>query len=66
MAYEQVDPQHLNLQPLTARESKFHVDEIRLNPQPPPPDPGPLEPQIHLIVEHIRSSRRANAAVVLA
>lgn len=66
MAYEQADPLCLNLQPLTARESKFHVDEIRLNPQAPPPDPGPLEPQIRLIAEHIRSARRANAAVVLA
>ena len=66
MSYKQANPRRLSLQPLATRKSKFQVDEIRLDPQDPPPDPGSLEPQIHLVAERIRTARRANAAVVLA
>ena len=66
MAYRQVDPRRIRLQPLGARKSKFHVDEIRVNPDSPPPDPGPMEPRIRQVAEQLRAARDRGAAVVLA
>ena len=66
MVYEKVDRRKIRLQPLADRQSKWHIDEIRIEPQAPPPFPGPLAEKIRLVAERIREARARNASVMLA
>ena len=66
MAYRQIDHRRITLQPLSSRESKFTIDEILVDPDSPPPAPGPLENSIRQTANRIHTARRRNAAVVLA
>ena len=66
MAYRQIDHRRIALQPLASRKSKFTIDEILVDPDSPPPAPGPLEKPIRQTADRIRTARRRNAAVILA
>ena len=66
MAYEQADLSGLAVQPLAARRNKTRLEDIRVDPETPPPDPGPLGPQIEWAASRIRQARQAGAAVMLA
>lgn len=66
MAYKQIDPRRIALQPLTARRSKHRIDEIRIDPDQPPPEPGDLAETIRRIAARMRSARKQGAAIILA
>jgi hypothetical protein len=66
MAYESTDLRRIRVRPLAQRPSKHTIDEIRLDPDAPPPDPGPLAPAIEKTARRIRQARRQGAAVILA
>ena len=66
MAYDRLDHRQLHVQPLAARKSKHHLDEIRRDPDATPPDPGAMAPAIAATVAAIRAARASGAAVILA
>jgi hypothetical protein len=66
VAYSQLDPRRVRLQPLAERRSKHALEEIRIDPDAAPPAPGSLAPRIELTVERIRAARRRGRAVILA
>ena len=66
MAYEKVDLGRIEIRPLHRRRSKYGIDDILLDPDSPPRDPGPLAAKIGLVAERIRSARECGASVVLA
>ena len=66
MAYEKVDLGRIEVRPLHRRRSKYGIDDILLDPDSPPRDPGPLAAKIGLVAERIRSARERGASVVLA
>ena len=65
-AYGQADLGRIEIRPLKERRSKYRIDDIRLDPDAPPPDPGPLTAKIRLTAARIRSARERGAAVILA
>ena len=66
MAYRQVDPRRIRVQPLARRASKFGLEHLRFDPDSPPPDPGPLAPRIEQVVRHLVQARRQGSAAILA
>ena len=66
MAYDRLDHRQLHVQPLAARKSKHHLDEIRRDPDATPPDPAAMAPAIAATVAAIRAARASGAAVILA
>jgi len=66
VAYRQVDLRRIRLRPLAERRSKHTLEEIRIDPDALPPDPGSLAPQIQRVADRIRAARAAGAAVILA
>ncbi len=66
MAYRQIDHRHIALEPLAARESKFALDEILIEPNAAAPNPGPMAKSIQHLAERIHAARLQGAAVVLA
>ena len=66
MAYKQIDHRHIALEPLAARESKFAIDEILVDPDAAPPDPGSMADSIQHLAERICAARQQGAAVMLA
>ncbi len=66
MAYNQLDTRQIHVQPLAARTSKHHLDEIRVDPETCPPDPGSMAPAIAQTTAAIRQARERGAAVILA
>ena len=67
MSYPRIDGRRVKVAPLADRESKHHIDEIRVDPD------GPLRPatprqtaQIEEIANRIRIARSRGAAVMLA
>ena len=66
MAYSPLDIRQVQVQPLAARKSKHQVDEIRIDPDATPPDPGDMSPAIGEVAAKIRRARERGAAVMLA
>ena len=66
MAYENTDLRRIEIRPLKERRSKYRIDDIRVDPDAPPPDPGPMAAKVRLIAARIRKARERGAAVVLA
>lgn len=66
MAYKQLNPRQIHVQPLAVRTSKHHLDDIRVDPDAPPPDPGSMAPAIAATVAAILRARAQGAAVMLA
>lgn len=67
MGYPRIDGRRVKVQPLAERESKHHIDEIRVDPD------GPLLPassrqaaQIRTIADRMRTARSRGATVMLA
>ena len=67
MSYPRIDGRRVKVAPLAARDSKHHIDEIRVDPD------GPLTPatprqtaQIEEIANRIRIARSRDATVMLA
>ena len=66
MAYDRLDHRQLHVQLLATRKSKHKIDEIRRDPNAPPPDPGVMVSAIAATVAAIRAARASGAAVILA
>ena len=66
MAYNRLDSRQIHVQPLSARTSKHYLEDIRVDPDTPAPDPGPMGPAIAEAIAAIRSARERGAAVMLA
>ena len=66
MAYDQVDPRRIRVRPLSDRQSKHTVEDLRLASDRPPPDPGPMRTAIEEVALRIRAARDSGRAVVLA
>jgi hypothetical protein len=66
VAYRQFEPRRIRVRPLAERQSKHQFAEIRVDPDSPPPDPGPLAPWIETAAARIRQARARGAAVILA
>lgn len=67
MGYPRIDGRRVKVQPLAERESKHHIDEIRVDPD------GPLltasarqAGQIQIIADRMRAARSRGASVMLA
>lgn len=66
MPYNRIDPRRIRVRPLASRQSKHTLDEIRIDPDAPAPDPGPMAAGIAQLAERIRAARQRGAAVILA
>jgi len=66
MPYKRIDPRQIRVHPLASRRSKHTLDEIRIDPEAPAPDPGPMADGIAQLAERIRAARQRGAAVILA
>ncbi|MCC7262615.1 MAG: hypothetical protein IT369_08860 [Candidatus Latescibacteria bacterium] len=66
MPYKRLDPRQIRVRPLATRQSKHTIEEIRIDPDAPPPDPGDMAPGIEALAARIRAARRQGAAVILA
>ena len=66
MAYRQIDHRRIVLKPLSARQSKFSVDEILVDPDASAPDSGPMADRLQRTAEKIRTARQRGASVMLA
>lgn len=66
MRPEPVDTRRVQVRPLAERRSKHTLAEIAVDPEAPPPDPGPMAGAIPVIVDRIRQARARRAAVILA
>ena len=66
MPYPRFDLQQLRVLPLAQRKSLTRFEEIRIDPDSPPPDAGPLRETIRRLAETILSARARGASVMLA
>ena len=66
MPYDKIDASKIDVLPLAERESFIDIERAAIDPAAPPPDPGPLVPQIDRLAERIADARRRDAAVMLA
>jgi hypothetical protein len=66
MPYNRIDPRQIRVRPLASRQSKHAIAEIRIDPDAPAPDPGPLAAGIEQLARRIRAARQQGAAVILA
>jgi hypothetical protein len=66
VAVERLDPRRIAVAPLASRTSKHRLEEILVDPDAPPPDPGPLAGAIERVADQVRAARRRGAAVILA
>jgi len=67
MAYPRLDPSRVRALPLAERTSKHTVEEIRIDPEAPPPEAeAGLEAAVSRAAEAIRAARSRGASVILA
>ena len=67
MGYPRIDGRRVRVEPLASRESKHHIDDIRVDPDGPLLPASPRQAaQIETIVQRIRAARSRGASVMLA
>lgn len=66
MPYPKIDYRTIAVQPLSKRTSKFTIEQILIDPESPPPDPGATQKEIQTIAEKIRTARKNGKSVMLA
>ncbi len=66
MALDPIDTRQVRVRPLADRRSKHALQDILIDPDSPPPAPGPMAAAIELAAERIYQARARGAAVVLA
>ncbi len=67
MGYPRIDGRRVQVEPLADRESKHHIDEIRIDPDAPlRPVSSRQAAQIETIARRIRTARTTGASVMLA
>ena len=66
MAYKQFDNSSIVVRPLSARASKFSIEDILVDPDATPPDAGHLTDGLLGVAQSIRRARESEAPVVLA
>ena len=67
MGYPRIDGRRVKIEPLADRQSKHHIDEIRVDPDSPPlPASSRQSAQIETVANRMRSARSRGASVMLA
>ncbi len=67
MGYPRIDGRRVQVEPLADRESKHHIDDIRVDPDGPlPPASSRQAAQIGTIADRIRAARSTGAPIMLA
>ncbi len=67
MGYPRIDGRRVQVEPLADRESKHHIDDIRVDPDDPlRPASSRQAAQIETIAQRIRAARSRGASVMLA
>ena len=66
MPHDRLDPRAIRVRPLASRTSKHTIEEIRVDPETPPPDAGTMAPALDAVVDRVRHARERDAAVILA
>ena len=65
MAFEQLDVSKIDVLPLAQRRSFIDFCAEAVDPQAPPPDPGPIGPRIDRLADRIVAARGREASVML-
>lgn len=65
MPQEPFDRARLRFRPLAERKSKLRIDDIAVDPDAAPPDPGAAGPQIDRIAADVVRARKGGAPVVI-
>ncbi|MCX5659905.1 MAG: hypothetical protein NTW19_09310 [Planctomycetota bacterium] len=65
MPYDAIDATRLQVLPLAARRSYIEIEKEAAQPNAPPPDAGPLAPQIDELANRIQAARSRGASVML-
>ena len=63
--YPEFDRSRIRFKPLGDRKNKFQIDEIAVDPDAPPPDPGLNARLIDLVADKVRASRDRGAPVAI-
>ncbi|MBI4586412.1 MAG: hypothetical protein HY717_20575 [Planctomycetes bacterium] len=63
--YPQFDRFQIRFRPVGERKSKFRIDDIAVDPDAPPPDPGRAGGEIAALAAEMRRARERRAPVIL-
>jgi hypothetical protein len=66
MPFDRLDADRIQTFPLRERQNQIDIAHDALDPAAPPPDPGPLGPQIDRLAERLAAAKKRGAAVMLA
>ena len=66
MPHDRLDERDIRVRPLASRRNKHTLDEIRVEPDTPPPDAGTMGPALDHVIDRIVRARDNSCAVVLA
>jgi len=65
MPYDAINPDRIDVQPLSKRKSFIRIEQDALSPDADPPDPGAMRGQIDRLAERIRAAKQRDASVML-
>jgi hypothetical protein len=65
MPHPRIDPAAIRVRPLAARKSFIDIADAGIDPDSPPPDPGPASRAIDAVAAAMRSARERDAARIL-
>lgn len=65
MAYDQIDPNLINVLPLDKRKSYIEIEQAAMDPSADAPDPGAMRGQIDRLAERITQAHERGASVML-
>ena len=66
MPHPRIDPSRIRVFPLAQRRNLVELARVAIDPDSPPPDPGPLAERLDLVMESIRQARKRGVSRILA